>query len=66
MKADVIYIRDFRSRYYMMGEALEERVHDSVSTAIEELKKETGPFDPEDYVNFIVGNILTGLCFGGK
>lgn len=53
-------------RYYMMGEALEERVHDAVFTAIEELKKETGPFDPEDYVNFIVGNILTGLCFGGK
>ena len=50
----------------MIGEALEERVHDAVSTAIIELKKETGPFDPEDYVNFIVGNILTGLCFGGK
>ena len=50
----------------MMGQALEERVHDAVSTAIEELKKETKPFDPENAVNFIVTNILTGLCFSGK
>ena len=50
----------------MMGEALEDRVHNAVSTAIVELKREKGPFDPECYINFIVGNILTGLCFGGK
>lgn len=50
----------------MMGEALEERVHDAVSTAILEMKKETGPFNPEVYIDFIVANMLTGLCFGGK
>ena len=50
----------------MMGEALEERVHDAVSVAIEELQKQKGPLDPKDHINFIVGNILTGLCFAGK
>ena len=50
----------------MMGEALEERVHDAAVTVIDELTKQKEPIDPENYVNFIVGNILTGLCFGGK
>ena len=50
----------------MMGQALEERVHDAMSAAIVELKKQTKPFDPENIVNFIVGNMLTGLCFGSK
>ena len=50
----------------MMGDALEERVHDAVSVANEELKKQTGPFDPKLHINFIVGNILAGLCFAGK
>lgn len=53
-------------RYYMMGEALEERTHDAVSVAIEGLRKQKGPFDPKHHVNFIAGNILTGLCFAGK
>ena len=50
----------------MMGEALENRVHDAVSTAFVEMKKEAAPFDPKCYINFIVGNFLTGLCFGGQ
>ena len=50
----------------MMGQALEQRVHEAVSTVFEEIGKQTEPTDPENYVNFIVGNILCGLCFGGK
>ena len=50
----------------MQGEALEGRVHDAVSVIFEEMKKETKPFDPELYIDFIVCNILSGLCFGGK
>ena len=53
-------------RHYMQGEALEERIHDAVSVVFEEMKKEKTSFDPTMYINFIVGNILTGLCFGGK
>ena len=50
----------------MQGEALEERVHNAVSVMFEEMVKEKKPFDPRMYVNFIVGNILGGLCFAGK
>ncbi|XP_060558642.1 steroid 17-alpha-hydroxylase/17,20 lyase-like [Ruditapes philippinarum] len=53
-------------RTYMQGNALQDRVHEAVSTAIIELDKVRGEFDPEPYINFLVGNILTGLCFGGK
>lgn len=53
-------------RHYMLGQALEERVHDAVEVVFEELIKQKEPFDPVDYINSIVGNILIGLCFGGK
>ena len=51
---------------YMQGEKLERRVHDAVGTAIEEMEKQSGPVQPSEYINYIVGNILLGLCFGGK
>ncbi|XP_053404456.1 steroid 17-alpha-hydroxylase/17,20 lyase-like [Mercenaria mercenaria] len=53
-------------RYYLQGDALEHRIHDAVEMAFVEIDKVSGQFDPADYINFIVVNILTGLCFGGK
>lgn len=53
-------------RSYMQGDALQRRVHDAIETAFEEMDKISGPVDPKEYLNFIVANILTGLCFGGK
>ena len=50
----------------MLGEALEERVHKALPTMFEEMKKEKDSFDPEPYINFLMGNILVGLCFGGE
>lgn len=52
----------------MQGPALEQRVHAALDTAFEELDKKLDgtPFNNAEYINFIVGNILTGLCFGGK
>ena len=50
----------------MQGQALEDRVHDALATVHDEMKKEQKPFDPGNYMDFIVGNILIGLCFGGK
>lgn len=50
----------------MLGDALEIRVHDAVETAFAEMDKISGPFDPAAYINFMIGNIVTGLCFGGK
>ena len=50
----------------MLGQALEERVHDCLENALVELGKQTAPFDPAEHINFIVGNLLIGLCFGEK
>jgi hypothetical protein len=41
-------------------------IHDVVKTVFEEVDAIAGEFDPHDYINFIVGNMLTSLCFGGK
>jgi hypothetical protein len=53
-------------RQYLQGDALEHRIFDAVETAFVEMDKISGQFDPEQYINFIVTNILTSLCFGGK
>ncbi|XP_060566927.1 steroid 17-alpha-hydroxylase/17,20 lyase-like [Ruditapes philippinarum] len=54
-------------REFMLGDALENRIFDAVETAFVEIDKvSSGPFNPEEYINFIVTNILTSLCFGGK
>ena len=50
----------------MQGDALEHRISDALETAFVEIDKVSGQFDPELHINFIVTNILTGLCFGGK
>ena len=51
-------------RHYMQGNALEERVHKAVTCIFEEMRKVTEPFDPAKYINFIVGNIVVGMCYG--
>ena len=48
----------------MHDEALEKRIHQAITIVFDEMKKEKEPFDPVTYVNFIVGNILLGVCFG--
>lgn len=53
-------------RHYMQGDALEERLHTTINTIFDLMKQEKQPFDPEKYINFIMGNILTGICFGGS
>ncbi|XP_052815704.1 steroid 17-alpha-hydroxylase/17,20 lyase-like [Mya arenaria] len=54
-------------RHYMQGPALEQRVHTALETALAEMDGHAdSPFDPIEHINFIVGNILTGLCFGGS
>jgi hypothetical protein len=50
----------------MQEDALEHRIVDAMKTAFVEIDKITGQFDPGQYINFIILNILTGLCFGGK
>ena len=46
------------------GQALENRVHSCLEEALLELEKHKDTFDPTEHINFIVGNLITGLCFG--
>ena len=50
----------------MRGDALEKRIHQAAEAGLKEMEKEKGPFDPKEYINFIIGNILMGLCYGGQ
>jgi hypothetical protein len=50
----------------LQGDALEHRLFDAVNAAFVEIDKISGQFDPGQYINFIVTNILTSMCFGGK
>ena len=48
----------------MQGDMLDERIHSAATTIFQEMKKETTAFDPVKYINFLMGNILLGLCYG--
>lgn len=52
----------------MRGSELDNRVAAALESAFEELDKHCNgqPFDISEYINFIVGSILNGLCFGGQ
>ena len=49
-----------------MGDELENRIHATVTVVFDEIKKQSEPCDPINYITFIVGNILYGICYGGK
>ena len=53
-------------RHYLKGDALEGRLHSAINSTFDLMKRESKPFDPANYVNFIMGNILIGICFGGS
>ncbi|KAH3693893.1 steroid 17-alpha-hydroxylase/17,20 lyase-like isoform X2 [Dreissena polymorpha] len=54
-------------RQLMQGPALEQRIHNAMVTVFAEMDKIVGkPFEPAEYINFAIGNILMGLCFGGS
>jgi hypothetical protein len=53
-------------RNYLLGDTLEQRLFEAVNAAFVEIDKVSGQFDPGQYINFIVTNILTSMCFGEK
>ena len=53
-------------RHYMQGQALEERIHTALRTTFPVIEKQTEAFNPKEVINFLVTNILMGLCFHGK
>ena len=54
-------------RKYMQGSSLDTRISEALQSTFAELdKKEGESVDTLPYMSFMVGNIMTGLCFGGR
>ncbi|CAC5422196.1 CYP17A [Mytilus coruscus] len=53
-------------RQYLAGNRLEEVVHSSMKKCLSLMAKENGPFDPENYIDLMVFNILHAVCFGKR
>ncbi|XP_063402562.1 steroid 17-alpha-hydroxylase/17,20 lyase-like isoform X1 [Mytilus trossulus] len=51
-------------RQYLAGNRLEEVVHSSMNKCLSLMAQENGPFDPENYIDLMVFNILHAVCFG--
>ena len=49
-----------------MGDHLEKIVHDSMTKCLTEMAENTGPFDPEPYIDLMVFNILDAVCYGER
>ncbi|XP_076079552.1 steroid 17-alpha-hydroxylase/17,20 lyase-like isoform X1 [Mytilus galloprovincialis] len=51
-------------RHYMAGNRLEEVLHASMNICLPLMAKENRAFNPENYIDLMVFNILNGVCFG--
>ena len=56
----------FFLRQYLMGDHLEKVVHDSMTKCLTKMAEETGPFDPEPYIDLMVFNVLNAVCYGER
>ncbi|KAL4226039.1 hypothetical protein ACF0H5_014027 [Mactra antiquata] len=53
-------------RHYMQGDALEKRIYEAINEIYKVIEKQNADFDPADCINYLITNIMTGICFGGK
>ncbi|XP_076079554.1 steroid 17-alpha-hydroxylase/17,20 lyase-like isoform X1 [Mytilus galloprovincialis] len=51
-------------RQYLAGNHLEKVLHDSMNKCLPLMAKEKGAFNPENYIDLMVFNILNAVCFG--
>ncbi|XP_063431258.1 steroid 17-alpha-hydroxylase/17,20 lyase-like isoform X2 [Mytilus trossulus] len=51
-------------RQYLAGNRLEDVMHSSMKKCLPLMAKENGPFNPEKYIDLMVFNIMTAVCFG--
>ncbi|CAC5401019.1 CYP17A [Mytilus coruscus] len=51
-------------RQYLAGNRLEDVLHASMKKCLPLMDKENGAFNPEKYIDLMVFNILTAVCFG--
>ena len=52
-------------RHFLLGNALEERIHLAINLLSDELNSAGTPVNPKRYIDLMMGNILIGVCFGG-
>ena len=50
-------------RYYMQGDALEERLHTALNSTFDLMKEETKPFDPEKYEGVSKSSCTNAITF---
>ncbi|VDH96707.1 Hypothetical predicted protein [Mytilus galloprovincialis] len=53
-------------RQYMIGTHFEAVLHESTNKCLPLMAKETGAFNPENYIDLMVSNILNAVCFGKR
>ncbi|CAC5413656.1 CYP17A [Mytilus coruscus] len=51
-------------RQYLAGNHLEKVLHESMNKCLPLMAKENGAFNPENYIDLMVFNILNAVCFG--
>ncbi|CAG2252785.1 CYP17A [Mytilus edulis] len=51
-------------RQYLAGNRLEDVLHASMKKCLPLMAKENGPFNPAKYIDLMVYNIMTAVCFG--
>ncbi|KAL5004363.1 hypothetical protein ScPMuIL_017819 [Solemya velum] len=51
-------------RHYLMGEHLENRIHNALNVVSNVLITKKEAVDPKKYVDFLVFNIIWGFCYG--
>ena len=50
----------------MQGTQLEDMVNDVCKKALDKMKEEKDPFEPKEYINRFVTQMLYTMCFGRK
>lgn len=53
-------------RHYLHGSLLEDMIQENMSKFIERMAKETGPFEPKQYISLMVFHQLYTVCFGER
>lgn len=53
-------------RHYLHGSLLEDMIQENMSKFMDRMVKETGPFEPKQYISLMVFHQLYTVCFGER
>lgn len=52
--------------HYLHGSLLEDMIQENMSKFMDRMAKETGPFEPKQYISLMVFHQLYTVCFGER